>query len=79
MHKIFSLFAFVLLSFVVGNILHLTNTMYLIFSTREQLTTIRAECQTGNSSIVAPQKCMRLFKGIITQITQQPQSGGAII
>lgn len=55
------------------------NTLYLIFSTSQQLFTIRAESQTGDSSTVSPQKCMRLNKVIVSQITQQPQCDGEVI
>lgn len=55
------------------------NTLYLVFSSRQQLLTIRAEGKTGDSSTVAPQKCMRLIGAIFSQFTQKPQRDGAVI
>lgn len=53
--------------------------MYLIFSTGQQLFTIRTESQTGGSSTVAPQICMRLNVGVEGQFAQQPQNNGEVI
>lgn len=53
--------------------------LYLIFSTGQQLSTIRAESQTGDSSTVAPQRCKRLNIVVGSQLAQQPQNNGAVI
>lgn len=49
---------------------------HLVFPTREQPSTIRAESQTGDSPTVAPQKIMRLTADVFSHFAQLPQSDG---